>query len=94
MNDAVKVAFVVAFLLISLIVFIAGSDDAQKQAMTLLEADGISQLEMTGVSWFGCSDQDTFRYGFKGIKNGRHVEGVVCSGILKGATIRYTAVGQ
>jgi hypothetical protein len=39
---------------------------------------------------FQCSEDDTFRTPFTAESStGRQVTGVVCSGILKGATVRF-----
>lgn len=58
-------------------------------ATKALEGAGYSEVTITGPKVFGCSDDDTFRTGFiaKGV-NGKQVTGVVCSGFLKGSTIR------
>ena len=77
---------------IALVVFSAGADSAQNDSLELIKADGVQEAQMTGWAFFGCSNSDTFSYGFRGLKNGARVEGVVCSGFLKGATIRYTRV--
>lgn len=61
------------------------------QLRKILQAEGITNIELTGYSLFGCSDNDTFKTGFKGIKNGVPIEGVVCSGWLKEPTVRYHA---
>jgi hypothetical protein len=63
-----------------------------KKSRAVLEADGVTQIEMTGYSVFGCSENDTFADGFRGVKGGRRVKGVVCSGWMKGSTVRYTKV--
>lgn len=53
------------------------------------EAAGLTNVEVTGYRVFGCGD-DTFKTGFKGqLANGKYVSGVVCSGWLKGSTIRF-----
>lgn len=59
-------------------------------AITALTAEGFTDIQITGYSVFGCADGDKFHTGFiaKNAK-GNTVEGVVCSGWLKGATIRY-----
>ena len=61
------------------------SDVARKS----LAGAGYTDIEITGYAFFGCSEDDEFHTGFKakGL-NGAPVEGVVCSGWLKGATIR------
>ena len=75
-------------LLIGSIALMAGCTDASKATRTL-QAAGYQQIEITGYSVFGCSEDDTFHTGFVATgANGSRVEGVVCSGIFKGATIR------
>lgn len=54
----------------------------------LLEA-GYSQVDVSGWNVFACSEDDAFRVGFKALgPTGKPVSGTVCSGFLKGATIR------
>lgn len=54
-----------------------------------LEAAGYSHIEVGGYSWFGCADKDSFATKFKAIgPSGKQVSGAVCSGWLKGNTIR------
>lgn len=62
---------------------------ASDTATKALEGAGYSEVNITGYKFFGCSEDDTFHTGFiaKGV-NGKQVTGVVCSGLLKGATIR------
>lgn len=44
---------------------------------------------VTGYRWFGCSKDDLYHTGFTAItKSGKQVSGVICSGWLKGATMR------
>ena len=58
-------------------------------ATKALQGAGYTDIHTTGYAFFGCDEKDTFHTGFiaKG-PTGQHVEGVVCSGWLKGATIR------
>ena len=58
-------------------------------ATRALEASGYTEIHITGFAFFGCDEKDTYHTGFiaKGA-NGKMVEGVVCGGLLKGATIR------
>lgn len=58
-------------------------------AVRALEGAGYTNIKITGYRILGCSDDDTFHTGFtaKG-SNGKPVSGVVCSGVLKGSTIR------
>ena len=62
---------------------------ASNEATRALEGAGYTQIQITGYSWFGCGKDDTFATGFEATgPSGKHVSGVVCSGWLKGATIR------
>ena len=55
-----------------------------------LEAEGYTEIEITGYKAFKCSEEDTFSTGFKAVNEaGKTVEGAVCCGVLKGCTIRY-----
>lgn len=55
-----------------------------------LQAQGYTEVEDTGYNFFCCSDQDTFSTGFTAKdKFGNEVKGCICSGILKGITIRF-----
>lgn len=67
---------------------LAGCSDP-KAAKHILEDQGYSNIETTGHAWFGCGKDDTYSTGFnaKG-PTGRNVSGVVCSGWLKGGTVR------
>ena len=75
-------------LITSLIVF--SGCTSQKDAKKALESQGFSDIKYTGYSFFECSKEDTFHTGFEAKNsNGDIVKGTVCSGILKGATIRF-----
>jgi len=51
---------------------------------------GMNSIEITGWVWAGCSDNDTFATGFRAVgPSGTPVQGVVCSGWLKGQTVRF-----
>jgi hypothetical protein len=71
------------------VISIAGCTD-ETAARRALESSGFTDVKITGYAYFGCSDKDTFHTGFeaRGPK-GQFAEGVVCSGWLKGATIRF-----
>lgn len=59
------------------------------EATRALNSAGYTNIQITGFKLFGCSEDDTFRTGFKATgKDGNPVEGTVCSAFLKGATIR------
>ncbi|QXN67455.1 hypothetical protein [Stenotrophomonas phage BUCT608] len=62
---------------------------AKSQAEEVLEANGYTDIELTGYAMFSCSDDDTFKTGFRAKSPaGQQVKGAVCSGWFKGATIR------
>lgn len=55
-----------------------------------LEMQGYTDVESTGYDVFCCSDKDTFSTGFQcKDKQGNTVKGCICSGVLKGITIRF-----
>lgn len=55
-----------------------------------LRGMGFTNIEAGGHSWFGCADSDTFATKFAATNPaGQRVSGVVCSGWLKGATVRF-----
>lgn len=57
-------------------------------ASEILEREGYTQIEIGDYAWWGCGEGDTYRTKFTALKNNRPVEGVVCSGTFKGATVR------
>ncbi len=57
-------------------------------ANEILTREGYTQIEIDGYAFWGCGENDTYRTKFSAIKNGYQVEGVVCSGVYKGATVR------
>lgn len=69
---------------------VVGCTDADN-ATRILEANGFTQIEITGYSFFSCSEKDTQSTGFKAVgPTGVKVEGAVCSGLLfKNSTIRF-----
>lgn len=60
-------------------------------AQQLLEAQGYTDVQITGYRWFACSDDDTYRTGFTATSPaGKSIKGTVCAGLFfKGATIRF-----
>lgn len=63
-------------------------------ATNVLRAQGFREIHITGYRVFGCDgskgSDDGFHTGFEAIgPNGQKVSGVVCEGLLKGATVRY-----
>jgi hypothetical protein len=55
-----------------------------------LENMNYTDVKNTGYAPFCCSDEDDFASGFTAKdKNGNTVEGCICSGVFKGATVRF-----
>ncbi len=61
----------------------------EEGALKALQTQGYTEISFHGYSYTGCSKEDIFitKFSAKSI-NGTPVSGVVCKGILKGATIR------
>jgi hypothetical protein len=61
-----------------------------EKAVQILRAHGYTQIQTHGVAWTGgCSKGDHFSTKFTALTPvGQPVSGVVCEGLLKGATIR------
>jgi hypothetical protein len=70
-------------------VLLSGCSADRQKVRNVLEADGCTQTEVGGWTLFGCGKEDFFTNTFACTKNGRHVNGLVCSGFLKGFTVRY-----
>lgn len=75
-------------LLLVIALFAIGCTDGAA-ARSALEDDGYTDIELTGYSFFGCGDDDTFHDGFRARRGDRVVEGVVCCGWLKDCTVRH-----
>ena len=59
-------------------------------AVRVLSDQGYTNIQTKGYGWFECSEDDTFATRFIATNvNGKNVSGTVCSGLLKGATIRF-----
>lgn len=73
-----------------LIVLLLSGCSSSNDAVKALNANGFTEIQTHGHAFFGCSDGDTFATKFTA-KNqrGQKVNGVVCSGWLKGSTIRF-----
>lgn len=73
---------------------LAGCTDEQ-EAIVAAEALGLTEVQITGYEFFGCGRDDSFSTGFVARSvSGKRVTGVVCSGIMKGATVRITGDAQ
>jgi len=83
-SNVLRVALFLAF---SVFLLSCTAEDRSRQA---LEAQGFTQINMTGYSMFSCSDDDTFSTGFIATNpNGNRVTGTVCCGWVKDCTIRW-----
>lgn len=75
--------------MIAAVALLSVSCTAGDTAFRALKGAGYSNVEITGYRIFGCGDGDTFHTGFRAVgPTGAVVTGIVCSGFLKGATIR------
>lgn len=62
------------------------------QTRRVLESHGYTDIEITGYRMWSCSEDDDWKTGFRATSPAGHpVSGTVCSGLLKGATIRLDA---
>lgn len=59
------------------------------KTVSILEAQGFTNVKTQGFSIFGCGQDDNFSTKFTAEKDGKTVSGVVCGGILKGSTVRF-----
>lgn len=74
---------------IGIALLLAGCTD-EPNALRILRNEGMTKIEMTGYAAFACGERDTYATGFRAINaHGKLVTGTVCSGVLKGFTIRY-----
>ncbi|WP_225899780.1 hypothetical protein [Croceicoccus gelatinilyticus] len=59
------------------------------RATEILVAQGYTEIQTTGYAYFDCGADDLFATAFEGTSpSGQRVEGAVCSGLLKGNTVR------
>lgn len=66
------------------------SDNDFEKGKKQLENQGYTDIVNTGFNAFCCSDKDSFSTGFKcKDKQGNEVKGCICSGVLKGITLRF-----
>ena len=71
------------------IIFLSGCTD-KNTANKTLESAGFTDVKITGWNPLACGKDDTYATGFIAINpQGKVVEGTVCSGVFKGATIRF-----
>lgn len=58
------------------------------KSIEILQNQGYTNIQIEGYDAFGCSEDDVYRTKFSATKGNGTVYGVVCSGLLKGSTIR------
>lgn len=76
-------------LLCTVATIIAACSDPEAASEALHKA-GFTDLNIGGYAPFLCGEDDAFTTTFSATNpNGERVEGVVCSGWFKGATIRF-----
>jgi hypothetical protein len=78
-------------LILSAVVFCAlGACTDETTARRALDAAGFSDIQITGYGLFDCSKDDQLHTRFAATgPTGKRVSGVVCSGLMKGSTIRF-----
>lgn len=78
-------------LMILLVLTVLCSCTAPTAARKALDAQGFTDIEITGWAPFSCGEDDAFSTGFRARNvNGKVVQGVVCSGLIfKNSTIRW-----
>ena len=81
-----RLTIIASVLILTTLLF--GCTRPPNDVQSILEGQGYSNIELTGYAFFACSDDDFFHDGFTATKDGKPVSGVVCSGFLKGSTIR------
>lgn len=75
--------------LIGLLMLLASCTD-QDGAVRVLTEQGYKDVRTTGYEFFSCGKGDNFVTGFEATSPaGVRVTGVVCSGWIKGSTIRF-----
>lgn len=75
--------------IVAISIFLLSACSSPDSATKALSRAGYSKINITGYAFFGCSEDDFFHTGFTAVgPTGVRVEGVVCSGFLKGSTIR------
>jgi hypothetical protein len=76
------------YLFLIAVLMLAGCSSHDDAVKALTEA-GYTNIETHGHAWFACGKDDSFATSFTAIgPTGQKVSGSVCSGWLKGKTIR------
>lgn len=69
---------------------LAAGCTCESQSEQALRAQGFTDIEFTGHSFFACSKDDTFSTGFRARSpKGALVSGTVCCGTFKSCTVRW-----
>ena len=77
----------IAIVGITLVLFGCSSS---KDAREALQKNGFTDIETHGYSFFGCTNDDTFKTKWTATNTqGVKVSGVACSGWFKGTTLRF-----
>lgn len=72
------------------VVLSVSSCTQEDDALRILRSQGFHNIQITGFRFFGCDEKDTFHTGFVATsQSGQRLSGVVCSGFLKGSTVRF-----
>ncbi len=73
--------------ILTIILFLGCTDE--EGAKSFLKKEGYSDIKTTGYNFFECSQSDVKNTGFIAKKNGKLIEGTVCTGMLpKSYTIK------
>lgn len=82
--------YLIALSLASILLLGCSSDNDFANGKRQLEAQGYTDVVNTGWNAFCCDSKDNFSTGFTAKdKFGNKVEGCLCSGFIKGVTIRF-----
>ncbi len=75
---------------IGLLAIILGACSDAPNTTRILSDQGYTNIKTTGYSIFSCGKEDSFSTGFEATSpSGKRVKGVVCSGWMKGGTVRF-----
>lgn len=78
-----------SFLSVAPVALLAGCSDPQGAARAL-DNIGMTDIRTDGYALFACGEGDQFATKFTAKNpNGKTVSGAVCSGVFKGATVRF-----
>jgi len=62
----------------------------ESSARKILANQGYTNIRITGYDWFACGRDDIYATGFIATSQaGKEVEGCICEGFFKNATIRF-----